>query len=147
MSDEYIYSEKDIKFLKKSINLWWVFGVLTTLFVLAVACFIVFWFCEIEYCKILNIFAIVSTLLAIILSIFSILYSYTTSQDVSKALSSVTAEVMKIEKTHSSIEKHLSDMFINGGRPLKESDFKKNEEPIQKTDQEPSNKVFAFMSK
>ena len=141
------YTIKDVEFLKKSINLWWVFGVLTTLFVISVACFIVFCLCELEYCKILNIIAIVSTLLAIILSVFSILYSYTTSQDVSKALSSVTTEVMKIEKTHASIEKHLSDMIIGRGRPLAESDFKKNEEPIQKKDQEPSNKVFAFMSK
>ena len=105
------YSKQEVKFLKKSINLWWVFGILTALLIISVAAFIVFWFCNIEYCRIISILDIISTLLAIILSIFSILYSYNTSQDVSTALASVTNEVVKIEKTHTDLETHISTII------------------------------------
>lgn len=105
------YSKQEVKFLKKSINLWWVFGILTALLIVLVAAFIVFCFCDLEYCRILKILDIVSTLLAIILSVFSILYSYNTSQDVSSALTSVTNEVVKIEQTHTDLETHMSTII------------------------------------
>ena len=105
------YSEQEVIFLKKSINLWWIFGILTALLIISVAAFIVFWFCNIEYCRIISILDIISTLLAIILSIFSILYSYNTSQDASTALTSVTNEVVKIEKTHTDLEAHMSTII------------------------------------
>lgn len=105
------YTKQEVGFLKKSINLWWVLGILTALLIISVAAFIVFWFCNIEYCKIISILDIISTLLAIILSIFSILYSYNTSQDASTALTSVTNEVFKIEKTHTDLETHMSTII------------------------------------
>lgn len=105
------HSEQEVKFLIKSINLWWVLGVLASLLTISVAAFIVFWFCDLEYCRILSLLDVVSTLLAIILSIFSILYSYNTSQDASNALTSVTNEVDKIEKTHANLEIHMSTII------------------------------------
>ena len=124
------YSKQEVRFIKKSINLWWVFGILTALLIISVAAFIVFWFCNIEYCKIISILDIISTLLAIILSIFSILYSYNTSQDASTALTSVTNEVVKIEKTHTDLETHMSTI-INALSDKKNSTPAVKKEPSQ----------------
>lgn len=97
--------------LKRTINFWWVISVLGVLLIISIATFIVSYFCGAEYCKILEVLDIVSTMLAITLSIFSILYSYNTSQDASNALSSVAGEVVKIENTYTHLESHMSTIL------------------------------------
>lgn len=110
--------------LKRTINFWWVISVLAVLLTISIATFIVSFFCEAEYCKILEVLDIVSTMLAITLSIFSILYSYNTSQDASKALSSVASEVVKIESTNTQLESHMSTILNSIKKGDGESDAK-----------------------
>ena len=110
--------------LKRTINFWWVISVLAVLLTISIATFIVSFFCEADYCKILEVLDIVSTMLAITLSIFSILYSYNTSQDASKALSSVASEVVKIESTNTQLESHMSTILNSIKKGDGESDAK-----------------------
>lgn len=111
MANEQNLTAEERKSITRSINFWWIIGVLTILLLIAIATLIVSYFCHKQYCRILEVLDIVSTMLAITLSIFSILYSYSTSQDASKALSSVASEVVKIESTYTHIENHMSTIL------------------------------------
>ena len=115
MSKETNIKEQSVKCIKHSIHFWWVIGVLSTLLIASIAISVVFFLCEKEFNRLLEILNIISTLLAITLSVFSILYSYSTSQDASKALSSVASEVAKIETTYTRIESHMSTI-LNSNR-------------------------------
>lgn len=115
MSKETNIQEQSVECIKHSIHFWWVIGILSTLLITSIAISVVFFLCEKEFNRLLEILNIISTLLAITLSVFSILYSYSTSQDASKALSSVASEVAKIETTYTRIENHMSTI-LNSNR-------------------------------
>lgn len=138
MSNEISKQELLIKCSKRSIHFWWVIGVLSTLLITSIAISVVCFLCEKDFNRLLEILNIVSTLLAITLSIFSILYSYSTSQDASKALSSVASEVAKIEATYTLIENHMSTI-LNSDKSNGKLDVKKAL-LIESSMQRPTNK-------
>lgn len=109
-------------------NYIWVICLLSACIIIIAAITVVFWLFDKEYVRLLSILDIVSTLLAIILSIFSILYSYNTSIDASKALSSVTTEVIKIERTNTNLEKHLGIILDRLGNNSHLAESKKESE-------------------
>lgn len=100
----------------RSLNYKWAIGIIASLLLVSIAISLVFWLCDKEYCRLLSVLDMISTLLAITLSVFSILFSYSTSQDASRALSSVASEVSRIETTNTQIEKHMSTILEHIGR-------------------------------
>lgn len=124
-------TEQEHKASISSLNYKWTIGIIASLLIISIAISFVFWLCDKEYCRLLRVLDMISTLLAITLSIFSILFSYSTSQDASKALSSVASEVAKIETTNTQIGKHMSTILehIGNGNRKSEPNVKKEERP------------------
>ena len=127
MANELYITKQEHNDKIRSLNYKWTIGVISSLLIISIATSLVFWLCKDEYCQLLEVLDMISTLLAITLSVFSILFSYSTSQDASKALSSVASEVAKIETTNTQIGQHMSTILdhIGTGSLKAESDPKK----------------------
>lgn len=81
-------------------HFWWVIGILSFIIICFIAVFLVI---KTDHCvqsELVEVLGIISTLLAITLSVFSILFSYSTSSKADSALEKVGQEVINIEKTY-----------------------------------------------
>lgn len=113
ITKENLISQKELEYiLYKRNSTWWI-CLLCAIIVFIVACFIVLYMGKYAAAqqKIIEVLAVTSTLLAILLSAFSIFYSYYSTKESSAILVKVSHEVERIETTYKSLEMHQGQLL------------------------------------
>lgn len=100
-------TEEEYTCKRKQINLWWTIGVLCFVTIALIAWCFLFQTKKIEYENLMKILGLISTLLAITLSVFSILFSHQSSVKAEEALSRLESEVENFETTYSHLSKYI----------------------------------------
>ncbi len=89
---------------------WWIVGSLVFIIIALVSVIVVFYFCDVCCYKIIDFTSVFSVFLSIILSVFAILYTYTSNNEIAR----------QFEKINSSAEaiKHAADDTQSASRKL-----------------------------
>lgn len=112
-------------------HFWWVIAILSFALIAMVATFIVMKTDQKVHHELIEILGILSTLLAIVLSIFSIAFSYKSSSKADSTLEHVGFEVNKIETTYTNLTKFFSGMR-DAPNPNPNKDNKSLDQMIEK---------------
>ena len=117
-------TEEEYKCKRKQINLWWTIGVLGSITLVLVAFCFVLEIEDLDYETLMKILGLISTLLAITLSVFSILFSHQSSVKAEEALSRLESEVENFETAYSRlsdfISRHSKDDNKNNNKGIME---------------------------